>query len=99
MAIDGQKGSAHSLIFAGNLHPFHEISESAARPENSLRTSVRSCFTEPVANYPKAIISVTEVRRDAGTCRASRNLDLVPPGASARSSSLALFRPLRISIR
>ena len=51
-----------------------------------------------VANDAKAIISVLNSGGMLERRRASRNLDVVPPGTSARRFSLALFGSLRIPI-
>ena len=63
---------------------------------------LRFCYQDwlaHVTNDAKAIVSVFEFRWNAGTRRASRDFDVVPPGASARCLSVAHFGSARIAIR
>lgn len=71
-----------------------------SRSEMANSTGVRALrLAGNSANHAKAIIRVFELRRDAGSSRASRHLDLVPPRASARSFSLAILRSSRVPVR
>ena len=64
-----------------------------------------NCSRSPVANDPKAIISVFEFPLDPRSCGASGNLDLVPPGTKvsilfghAKPSSACPFRGCDVEI-
>src|ERR1017187_3447449 len=48
------------------------------------------------AHHAEPVVRIAEFRWDAAPRGAARNLDLVPPGASARSAPCARGRPLRI---
>jgi len=47
----------------------------------------------------KAVVGVLELRRDARTSRGARDLDVVPPRASARCAAASALGALRISLR
>jgi len=51
-----------------------------------------------VAGDAESIVRVLELRRNAGASRTARDLDVVAPGASARSSPVAGFRAERIAL-
>src|SRR5690348_3017436 len=81
------RNERRSSLFDMNLSP---------APAQVFASSSESLFE--VANYPKAVVRIPEVWRNAGPRGATAYLDVVAPGAPARGAPLPGRRTLGITL-